>query len=101
MKAFIKFAIFASALTFVQANKLVPSKQEIQPLELAQKEVFVYDEPITTELAQKTTVVTSGGSSDDDPYGIGGFIVGCFMIPFSLVLLWKNEKKIVTYAKLI
>ena len=23
------------------------------------------------------------------------------MIPFSLVLLWKNEKKLVTYAKLI
>ena len=23
------------------------------------------------------------------------------MIPFSLVLLWKNEKKLVTYAKVI
>jgi hypothetical protein len=27
------------------------------------------------------------------------FIFGCLLIPFSLVLLWKNEKKLVTYAK--
>ena len=27
--------------------------------------------------------------------------MGCIMIPFSLVLLWKNEKKLVTYAKVI
>jgi hypothetical protein len=27
------------------------------------------------------------------------FIFGCLLIPFSLVLLWKNEKKLVTFAK--
>jgi len=34
-----------------------------------------------------------------DPWGIGRFVAGCIMIPFALVLLWKNEKKLVTYAK--
>ena len=32
---------------------------------------------------------------------MGAFVLGCMMIPFSLVLLWKNEKKLVTYAKVI
>lgn len=29
------------------------------------------------------------------------FLLGCVMIPFALVMLWKNEKKQVTYAKVI
>lgn len=29
------------------------------------------------------------------------FIIGCILIPFALVLLWKNEKKLVTYSKCI
>ena len=37
---------------------------------------------------------------DEDPLGIGSFIFGCILIPFSLVLLWKNEKKLVTFAKM-
>ena len=31
--------------------------------------------------------------------GIGAFILGSFLIPFALVLLWKNEKKLVTFSK--
>ena len=27
--------------------------------------------------------------------------MGCTMIPFALVLLWKNEKKVVTFAKCV
>ena len=44
---------------------------------------------------------TSGSSSkgDGDGLGIASFIFGCFAIPFALVMLWKNEKKIVTFAK--
>ena len=42
---------------------------------------------------------TTGSSGRD--WGIGSFFIGCFLIPFSLVLLWKNEKKLVTYAKVI
>ena len=47
------------------------------------------------------TKVTTGSSTkkDDDPYGIGEFCLGCVLIPFALVFLWKNEKKLVTYAK--
>jgi len=29
------------------------------------------------------------------------FLLGCVLIPFALVMLWKNEKKQVTYAKVI
>lgn len=29
------------------------------------------------------------------------FILGWFLIPFSLTMLWKNEKKLVTYARVI
>ena len=43
----------------------------------------------------------SRSSSSGKDYGIATFFIGCFMIPFSLVFLWKNEKKMVTYAKLI
>jgi len=32
---------------------------------------------------------------------MGEFFIGLCLIPFSLVLLWKNEKKLVTYAKCI
>lgn len=42
---------------------------------------------------------SSSKKNSDDPFGIGAFICGCIMIPFTLVFLWKNEKKIVTYAK--
>ena len=45
--------------------------------------------------------VTGEKTKDEDPWGIGAFIFGCILIPFSLVLLWKNEKKVVTYAKCI
>ena len=38
-------------------------------------------------------------SSSNDDLGIGGFIAGCCLIPFALVLLWKNEKKLVTFSK--
>ena len=36
-----------------------------------------------------------------DESGVGSFCLGCFLIPFSLVLLWKNERKLVMYAKCI
>jgi len=49
-------------------------------------------------LAQKTTT-SSSTKKDDDPYGFGEFMTGCVLIPFALVFLWKNEKKLVTYAK--
>ena len=45
------------------------------------------------------TVVDSDDEKDGDPFGIGGFFAGVLMVPFALVLLWKNEKKLVTYSK--
>ena len=37
----------------------------------------------------------------NDPTGIGAFIVGLFLIPFSLVVLWKNERKLVMYTRVV
>ena len=37
--------------------------------------------------------------NDGDPFGMGGFFTALFLIPFALVLLWKNEKKLVTYQR--
>lgn len=78
------------------------------PAALAEMEEFTPDEPIETTFAElkleaetERTGSSSNSSSNSDSYGFGEFILGCIMIPFSLVLLWKNEKKIVTYAKVI
>ena len=37
----------------------------------------------------------------EDPHGIVLMIFGAFLIPFSQILLWKNERKAVTFAQLI
>lgn len=37
----------------------------------------------------------------DDPHGVCLMLLGFFLIPFSLTILWKNEKKAVTFAQLI
>lgn len=34
-------------------------------------------------------------------WGIGSFFIGLFLIPFSLVWIWKNEKKIVRFHEVI
>ena len=51
--------------------------------------------------SKRTVVTTTSKSGKKDKYGMGSFILGCVLIPFSLVLLWKNEKKLVTYAKVM
>ena len=50
-------------------------------------------------LAQKSSTSSKKKKFNDDPYGIGSFLLGCLLIPFALVLLWKNEKKVVTFAR--
>ena len=51
--------------------------------------------------SSRRSVTTTKKSGSSDKYGMGSFILGCVLIPFSLVLLWKNEKKLVTYAKVM
>lgn len=51
------------------------------------------------QLAKIKTSTTNTTTSNSDSWGIGEFCFGCVLIPFALVFLWKNEKKIVTYAK--
>ena len=56
-------------------------------------------ENLLVQAAKSTTFTTK--SKNEKGFGIGEFILGLFMLPFALVLLWKNEKKLVTYAKVI
>ena len=44
---------------------------------------------------------SSSSSSGGDKFGIGSFFLGCFLIPFSLTLLWKNERKLVMFKKVV
>ena len=98
MNTLIRIVIASTALLAVSAVKLEEQDLE-QGAQISSD--FILDDATKADhgLAQKTTVTTKVG--DDDPLGIGGFIAGCLLIPFSLVLLWKNEKKVVTYAKLL
>jgi hypothetical protein len=43
----------------------------------------------------------STNKNGKDDWGIGAFFLGCFLIPFSLVWIWKNEKKIVRFHEVI
>lgn len=77
-------------------------KDVVTDIDLAQTEV----QDFTSDLLGTVTGGVIGTKSattkkDDDPYGIGEFFIGCILIPFSIVFLWKNEKKLVTYAKLV
>lgn len=50
-------------------------------------------------LAQDSTEVVM--SEEGNGWGITQFFIGLLLIPFTLVVLWKNEKKIVMYHKVI
>lgn len=47
------------------------------------------------------TVSVASKETKDDGWGIMAFICGLLLIPLSLVCLWKNEKKIVMYHRVI
>jgi len=46
-------------------------------------------------------VVYNPKKKEKHDWGIGSFILGLFLIPLSLVCIWKNERKIVVYHKLM
>ena len=60
---------------------------------------------VETYLTQTETSIDADqvkvGTRLNTGWGIGEFIFGLFLIPFSMVLLWKNEAKLVTYLKLL
>lgn len=75
-------------------------KDNFEATELAQH--LQEETPFSTELSQKSATNNTGKKSDaEKDFGIGLFIMGCFLIPFSIALLWKNEKKLVTFQKVI
>jgi hypothetical protein len=93
-KSVLQLLLFTYALTFVSA-------QEYAQVSAALEKDLI--DPKSMELAQTTTtwVSTSSNSSKNDGWGFGSFILGLILIPFSLVLIWKNEKKIVMYHRVI
>lgn len=69
------------------AQATIPFKPDQAPLELF------------AESESSASVEKVVKSKESNPFVL--FIAGCVMVPFALVLLWKNEKKLVTYAKCI
>ena len=102
----VKSASFAILATLLATCALSLDRSDMDRSALSQ--VKMYDLPRDTmKLAQvdksrgsRSRSRSSGSSSSDgDGLGFASFIFGCFAIPFALVMLWKNEKKIVTFAK--
>jgi len=64
---------------------------------------LVADSAAPIKLAESSTEQSFSTNSKKDKGGgaFASFVVGLFLIPFTLVLIWKNEKKIVMYAKVI
>ena len=103
--------VWLAALQGVSATvKVAPTQLDGgHDLVLAQSAVSEFD-PVysTTQLAEVDQFSNANGlfgssstKKKNESSPIGEFIVGCIMIPFSLVFLWKNEKKLVTYSKVI
>ena len=61
---------------------------------------LIDDDPFSDEV-ETGTITEVSDAEEEDPWGIGSFLLGCIMIPFSLALLWKNEKTQVNYARVI
>ena len=57
---------------------------------------------VDSSAAKSRSSRSSSSCSGDNCNGdlsFPSFVIGSIMIPFALVLLWKNEKKVVTFAK--
>ena len=101
-----KLALVTLAIDFAVASRWQsPAQTTLAENSLFDKQKLMLAErrggSTTRGSTTRTRTRTTGSSGGEDEWGIGSFILGCVMIPFSLVLLWKNEKKLVTYAKVI
>ena len=112
----IKSASLAILATLLASCALSVGINDMDRSVLSQVKIFdlphdrmTVSEDDSTMLAQKSksssrsrkssSSKSKSGSGDD--WGIASFIAGCLAIPFALVALWKNEKKIVTFTKCI
>ena len=102
-----QLAVIAAVLTAVghSLKTQVQSGATCQIDSALSKSVDYFDStlPYGPQTLSQTSVEKSTIKSkkQSDPFGIGGFFFGCTLIPFALVLLWKNEAKVVTFAKCI
>ena len=56
------------------------------------------EQPDDLDYAQEGTASEESGTNF---FGVGSFFCGLFLIPFSLWLLWVNERKLVTFSKVL
>lgn len=75
--------------------------QEVELAELmSEAPTELVELPLLAESKSEQIVeTTTNSSSGDSPFG--GFIMGLLLIPFSISLLWMNERKMVNYAQTI
>ena len=86
---------FASAADLRSLTTLKENKQQVQML--AETKAEIDSKAVIEQVAGDFKPIYK----TDDPHGIALMMLGLFLIPFSQVLLWKNEKKAVTFAELI
>jgi hypothetical protein len=82
--------VFLALVTSLRALKLETQQEESFFDSVNDIFTFTEDSYVSSDSDDKTV-------NDGDPFGMGGFFTALFLIPFALVLLWKNEKKLVTY----
>lgn len=92
-----QLALAASILLASTASAVAFNDEMLAPKSLA----LAGSQDLSLAQVGKTTSKSSSSKKNDDPYGIGSFFLGCFLIPFSLTLLWKNERKLVMFTKVV
>ena len=57
---------------------------------------------VLAQVDQETLVEYSDSDDDDrnEELGLVSFCLGLILIPFSMALLWKNEKKLVNFVRI-
>ena len=83
---------FANATDLRSLQALKENKQQVQMLAETKAEIE------TNSVSEEAPSGYKPLYKTDDPHGIALMMLGLFLVPFSQVLLWKNEKKAVTFA---
>ena len=99
---------FIALVLTIAGAKLVPAAENLSQTLLDSNSKIFFENPAVSLRRGGGSRSSSRGRGRGRGKGRGGgdwrvgsFIGGCILIPFGLTCLWKNEKKMVTYAKLI
>lgn len=95
----VHLAAFFAASVLLEGTLAVSTNALSKDASLAYEAVPI--EAAQTQTLAQTGAIKKNAFASKDYFGIGKFIVGIFLIPFSLVMLWKNERKLVVYTRIM